>query len=64
MPPYAVAGGNPAKVIKYRFGEDVIDKLLSIDITELFDSFRKDDIEAIYTSLSESRLLNRITRSG
>lgn len=30
VPPYAIVGGNPAKVIKYRFGEDQIEKLLKI----------------------------------
>jgi len=28
VPPYAVACGNPAKIIKYRFGESTIKKLL------------------------------------
>jgi acetyltransferase-like isoleucine patch superfamily enzyme len=27
IPPYAIAGGSPAKVIKYRFDEDVIKRL-------------------------------------
>ncbi|WP_197276032.1 CatB-related O-acetyltransferase [Mangrovimonas sp. TPBH4] len=30
IPPYAIAVGNPIKVIKYRFEQDVIDKLLKI----------------------------------
>jgi acetyltransferase-like isoleucine patch superfamily enzyme len=30
IPPYAVAGGNPAKVLKYRFSEEQIDALLRI----------------------------------
>lgn len=30
VPPYAIVGGNPAKIIKYRFSEDIIDKLLKI----------------------------------
>ena len=30
IPPYAVAGGNPAKVIKYRFGQKKIDELLGL----------------------------------
>lgn len=30
IPPYAVAVGVPAKVIKYRFSDDVIEKLLDI----------------------------------
>ena len=37
VPPYAIVGGNPAKIIKYRFDEDVIKKLLDLkwwDMTE------------------------------
>jgi len=30
IPPYAIAVGNPARVIKYRFEPDVIEKLLEI----------------------------------
>jgi len=30
VPPYAVVGGNPAKVLKYRFPEDIIKELLKI----------------------------------
>ena len=30
VPPYAVVGGNPAKIIKYRFDEEKIKKLLKI----------------------------------
>ena len=30
VPPYAIVGGNPAKVIRYRFSPEVIKKLLSI----------------------------------
>ncbi|WP_330848010.1 CatB-related O-acetyltransferase [Acinetobacter sp. ME22] len=28
VPPYAIVGGVPAKIIKYRFSEDIIDRLL------------------------------------
>jgi virginiamycin A acetyltransferase len=30
VPPYAIVGGNPAKIIKYRFSEEQIEKLLLI----------------------------------
>lgn len=30
VPPYAIVAGNPARIIKYRFSQDVIDKLLAI----------------------------------
>lgn len=30
IPPYAIAGGNPAKVIRYRFAPEIINRLLLI----------------------------------
>ena len=30
VPPYAIVGGAPAKVIKYRFPEEMIERLLEI----------------------------------
>lgn len=30
VPPYAIVGGNPAKIIKYRFTQSIIDELLKI----------------------------------
>lgn len=35
VPPYAIVGGNPAKLIRYRFEEPVIERLLSIKWWEL-----------------------------
>lgn len=30
VPPYAIVGGNPAKLIRYRFNEEIIEKFLKI----------------------------------
>ena len=30
VPPYAVVGGNPAKILKYRFSPEIIEKLLKL----------------------------------
>jgi acetyltransferase-like isoleucine patch superfamily enzyme len=30
VPPYAIVGGNPAKIIKYRFSDKIIEKLMRI----------------------------------
>lgn len=35
VPPYAIVGGNPAKVIKYRFSQEVIAQLMKYDIGSL-----------------------------
>ena len=35
IPPYAIAVGVPAKVIKYRFKQEIIDELLRVDYSKL-----------------------------
>ena len=55
---YSIVGGNPARVIKYRFDEKLRQKLCEIDIVKLFDSFTKDDIPLIYEELTEEVLNN------
>src|SRR5690606_14708709 len=35
VPPYAVVGGVPAKIIKYRFPQEDIEKLLSLKIYDI-----------------------------
>ncbi len=47
VPPYAIVGGTPARVIKYRFDEGVIEKLLSLqwwkyELAELIHGQRTD----------------------
>ncbi len=45
IPPYAIVGGNPAKIIKYRFSEEIIAALLRIkwwdwDIDKIYENFK------------------------
>lgn len=42
IPPYAIVGGTPAKVLKYRFSEDIIAQLLNLKWWELPDSVISD----------------------
>lgn len=52
VPPYAIVGGNPAKIIKYRFPQEMIDRLLEIqwwnlsddDITKVIDLFHMPNL--------------------
>jgi len=41
VPPYAIVGGVPAKIIKYRFDEETIDKLLKLKWWDLPDEVIK-----------------------
>lgn len=45
IPPYAIAGGIPANVIKYRFSPQVIDRLLEIKWWNLSDEQITENIE-------------------
>lgn len=57
--PYAIVGGNPAHIIKYRFDRMIIEKLCAKNIISIFDNFSENDIDIIYSKLSED-ILNRI----
>jgi virginiamycin A acetyltransferase len=54
VPPYAIVGGSPARIIRYRFDEDVIARLLALqwwnyNILELADLDMGDIDRAIAT---------------
>ena len=58
IPPYAVVGGVPARVIKYRFSDEIIEELLKVDYSRIDDRFVKDNIEALYSPLQRREQIN------
>lgn len=54
--PYAVVGGVPAKVIKFRFNPDVCEYLQTIDYGHLTKELIASHIDDLYTDLSGKRL--------
>lgn len=68
VPPYAVVGGNPAKVIKSRFSEDVVARLLALDIYNWpADTFQRlnpvlcaADIEALEQAVADLERRGRV----
>lgn len=51
VPPYAIVGGVPAKVIRYRFDEELIKELLKVDFGKLTVSMIKEHAEDLYKEL-------------
>lgn len=49
IPPYAVAGGVPAKVIRYRFPEETISQLLKVDFSLLDKHVIQNNIDKFYS---------------
>ena len=54
VPPFAVVGGNPAKIIKYRFSEKNIKALLKIKWWDWDEQIIRDNI-----NLLSSKALNK-----
>lgn len=50
VPPYAIVGGNPAKIIKYRFKTEVIEKLIKIDFSKIT---KRDFLEKEYLNTED-----------
>jgi virginiamycin A acetyltransferase len=61
VPPYAIVAGNPARIVKYRFSADIIEKLLKLKwwdlpiekIRELSPFFNSGDMEGFISKLEE-----------
>ncbi len=64
VPPYAIVGGVPAKVIKYRFEPEMIEELLKIDYSKLTDEIIKEHIDELYTELKDIKQLEWIPKKG
>ena len=58
VPPYAIIGGVPAKVIKYRFEPEMIKELLKIDYSKLTKEDIEKHIDDLYTELKDPRQLD------
>lgn len=53
VPPYAIAGGVPAKFIKYRFDESIRKRLERIDFSKLDEQTVREHITELYEELTE-----------
>lgn len=58
VPPYALVGGVPAKVIKYRFEPDMIRQLLQIDYSKLDEEMIRSHIDQLYQKLENGSQLD------
>ena len=56
IPPYAIAGGVPAKVIKYRFSEDIVKKLLKLDYSKLSKEQIEENLQELYLPIDSNNI--------
>lgn len=57
VPPYAVAAGVPAKVIKFRFAPEIIEELMKIDYSRLDETMIREHREELYQKLEHKEQL-------
>lgn len=59
VPPYAIVGGNPAKLIKFRFSKIIIEKLMNVNLSEYIMSI--DDEKYLYQNITEKNIDDILT---
>lgn len=62
VPPYAIVGGVPAEVIKYRFSDAVMEEAKSVDFSKLAAETVKENIACFETPLTSENLASIIER--
>ena len=60
VPPYAIVVGTPAKLIKYRFSEDVIKELMTIYLKDMSIDWIKENIDTLYQEIKTVEDVKRI----
>lgn len=63
VPPYAIVVGNPARIVKFRFSPEIVERLLTVDfgrlkfdsgrLAELYKTLTVENLDGVIQSLSE-----------
>ena len=64
VPPYAIVGGVPAKVIKYRFSNEIIEELLKVDYGKLTKECVERHAEDFGSKLKSVEQLDWLPKRG
>lgn len=53
VPSYAIVAGNPAMIVKYRFNDGIISKLLEVDFSKIKQEFVVGNADLLYDKITE-----------
>ena len=53
VPPYAIVGGVPAKIIKYRFSDEIIKELLKVDYSKVDKQLIENNLDKMYQDVRD-----------
>ncbi len=62
IPPYAIAIGNPAQIVKYRFDEDTRKKMIKFNYSNLNKNVISDKISFLYRDLDDE-IINELSNN-
>jgi virginiamycin A acetyltransferase len=54
IPPYSIAAGNPARILKYRFSTETINKLQNINLANIPEESIQKDFELFYEQIENN----------
>lgn len=60
VPPYAIVGGVPAQIIKYRFDDEICKSLMNIDFKKIDKSFVEKHLDLFYKRIDNVQLVEEI----
>ena len=60
IPPYTIAGGIPAKIIRHRFSEEITKRLLAIRLIDFSENIIKQNLELFYKTINTDKDLDNI----
>lgn len=61
VPPYAIVGGVPARVIKYRFAPETIEGLLGVDFACIDRAWIERNVALLYQPFEAGDTLERLS---
>lgn len=56
VPPYAIVGGNPARIIKFRFEETICERLAKIDLGSMGEHIDASQLSMLYKNITNDNL--------
>ena len=61
VPAYAIVGGVPAKIIKYRFEESIRKEMLNLNLSELTKDLIESHIQDLYEKINSAEDIKRLS---
>ena len=63
VPPYSLVAGIPAKLIRYRFANEIIEELLKLNLSQLSEKEILENMDLLYININENPgVLDEISR--